>query len=349
MNFTVAKDPRQILVIALGDPAGIGMEVVLKALASRDLPKSMKPILVGCRSSLLAVHNRLKQQTSVPLADPRHLIIDDQPLQMGIESGVPSTHGGEAGFRWLTRAVKLLQDIKGRALVTAPIAKHLWYAAGHEYPGQTERLAELAGSNRSSMLFTAVSPYTGWRLNTLLATTHIPLYQIPQALTPELVNHKLTVLLDFCRRFQPCPHLVIAGLNPHAGESGRLGFEEISWLTPLVLHWRNRHPEVRLDGPVSPDTCWLSAARAWQHKNQQGPDGILALYHDQGLIPVKLMAFDAAVNATLELPFLRTSPDHGTGFDIATQGTARPDSMIAAIRAAWELSLTQVDLTRIKT
>jgi 4-hydroxythreonine-4-phosphate dehydrogenase len=112
----------------------------------------------------------------------------------------------------------------------------------------------------------------------------------------------------------------------------------MTWLTPLIERWRAKHPDIRLDGPMSPDTCWLSAAQAWNQPNQPGPDGFLALYHDQGLIPVKLMAFDAAVNTTLELPFLRTSPDHGTGFDIATKGIARPDSMIAAIQAAWALS-----------
>jgi 4-hydroxythreonine-4-phosphate dehydrogenase len=234
--------------------------------------------------------------------------------------------------------VTLLEHSQARALVTAPIAKHLWHAAGHRYPGQTERLAELAGSDHSSMLFTAVSPYSRWRLNTLLATTHIPLGAVARTLTPELVRHKLDVLLDFCRRFNPNPHLVVSGLNPHAGEAGQLGTEEMTWLTPLIEGWRVQHPEIRLDGPLPPDTCWLSAAQAWNQPNQSGPDGFLALYHDQGLIPVKLMAFDAAVNTTLELPFLRTSPDHGTGFDIATQGIARPDSMIAAIQAAWELS-----------
>ena len=119
---------------------------------------------------------------------------------------------------------------------------------------------------------------------------------------------------------------------------GQLGHEEADWLQPLLTQWRGEHPEVQLEGPMPPDTCWISAARAWQTPNQPGPDGFLALYHDQGLIPVKLLAFDAAVNTTLELPFLRTSPDHGTAFDIAAQGIANPESTIAAIRAAWDLS-----------
>ena len=333
-----STNPRHELVIALGDPAGIGMEVVLKALGSSELPHELQPLLVGCRRSLISTHARLQQQTDLPLADPAALRIDDQPLEISVQPGQPTTSGADAGFHWLTRAVELLQARKARALVTAPIAKHLWHAAGHRYPGQTERLAELAGRQRSSMLFTAVSPTTGWRLNTLLATTHIPLSQISQALTPDLVQHKLNVLHDFCRRFTTTPHLRVAGLNPHAGEAGQLGQEESDWLLALLDQWRDEHPQVHLEGPVPPDTCWISAAHAWQHPNQPGPDGILALYHDQGLIPVKLLAFDAAVNTTLELPFLRTSPDHGTAFDISAQGIASPQSTMAAIQAAWDLS-----------
>ena len=339
----------QQLLIALGDPAGIGMEVTLKALASSKLPASLKPILVGCRRSLITTHTRLLQQGHSTVADPSRLIVDDQPLEMTVQPGEPTTAGAATGFRWLTRAVERVQQGQGRALVTAPIAKHLWHAAGHHYPGQTERLAELAGSPRCSMLFTAIAPHGTWRLNTLLATTHLPFSQIAATLTPDLVEHKLNVLLDFCRRFRPDPHLVVAGLNPHAGEAGRLGDEESTWLTPLLERWRQQHPSVQLDGPVPPDTCWLNAARAWNQPHCSGPDGYLALYHDQGLIPVKLLAFDAAVNTTLELPFLRTSPDHGTGFDIAGRGIARSDSMVAALQAAWDLTGAQAGRTRIST
>ena len=344
-----SSDATQRLVIALGDPAGIGMEVTLKALASEALPKQLHPLLVGCRRSLVNVHQRLQSLGCTCIADPDTLEIDDQPLEQPIQAGEASASSGAAGFQWLTRAVHCLSDPGARALVTAPIAKHLWHAAGHQYPGQTERLAELAGQTRSSMLFTAVSPHTGWRLNTLLATTHIPLNKVAAVLTPELVEHKLDVLLAFCRRFRANPHLVVAGLNPHSGEDGQLGDEEHTWLNPLLNRWRDQHPDVQLDGPRPPDTCWLSASHGWTEPGATAPDGYLALYHDQGLIPVKLLAFDAAVNTTLELPFLRTSPDHGTGFDIAGRGIARPDSMIAAIRAAWDLREPQAGRTRIST
>jgi 4-hydroxythreonine-4-phosphate dehydrogenase len=243
---------------------------------------------------------------------------------------------GDASFAWLTRAVALLGAGGGRALVTAPIAKASWQAAGHAYPGQTERLAELTGSADAGMLFTALPPGGGWRLNTLLATTHIPLAEVSRRLSPELVGRRLEALLAFCRRFEERPRLVVAGLNPHAGEGGHLGREEQDWLGPTLRQWQDLHPEVRLEGPVPPDTCWLEAAAAWRGEGE-GADGYLALYHDQGLIPVKLLAFDAAVNTTLGLPFLRTSPDHGTAFGIAGRGVARAASMAAAIRTAWEL------------
>lgn len=325
------------------------MEVTLKALASPSLPKDLQPLLVGCKRTLVQTYQRLLKQGSDALADPAQLCIDDQPLDERTEPGRPSVSSGAASFHWLTRAVECLRTPGARALVTAPIAKHLWHAAGHHYPGQTERLAELAGQSSSSMLFTAMAPHGHWRFNTLLATTHIPLQTVPSALSAEIVHHKLTVLLDFCRRFSKRPHLSVAGLNPHAGEAGQLGHEEADWLIPLLEQWRTRYPEMQLDGPVPPDTCWLSAAQAWQNPHASAPDGYLALFHDQGLIPVKLLAFDAAVNTTLELPFLRTSPDHGTGFDIAAQGIARPDSMIAAIQAAWDLTTTQAGRTRIRT
>jgi len=323
------------IAISLGDPAGIGAEVTLRALASFP-PEPGTVVLVGCRRWLEEQHHLLKALAPGPLADPAELTVLDLPLGASVRPGESGATAGEAGFRWLTRAAELVLDGSCDALVTAPIAKAGWHLAGHHYPGQTERLAELAGVKEASMLFTANSPAGGWRLNTLLATTHIPLAAVPASLTPERVRGKLEVLLRFCRRFQAQPRLVVAGLNPHAGEEGRLGREEQDWLIPCLEAWRAEHPDVVLEGPLPPDTCWLEAAAAWRGEGT-GPDGYLALYHDQGLIPVKLLAFDAAVNTSLGLPFLRTSPDHGTAFAIAGRGLARPDSMVAAIAAAHEL------------
>ena len=340
MSFShPSPDATDRLVIALGDPAGIGMEVTLKALADPRLPDGLNPLVVGCRKTLEQTYTRLKSQQCPLLKDPSDLDMDDLPIHEEITPGTPSPESGASSFRWLSHAVSRVREAHTLALVTAPIAKHAWHAAGHDYPGQTERLAELDGVRQASMLFTAISPNHGWRLNTLLATTHIPLKEVSSALTPELLVRKLDVLSAFCLRFNPHPRLLVAGLNPHAGEQGRLGREEINWLIPALHQWQHNNPHIDLSGPLPPDTCWLSAAKAWQEGGQpESPDGILALYHDQGLIPMKLMAFDEAVNTTLGLSFLRTSPDHGTGFDIAGQGVARSTSMVAAIRAAWDLS-----------
>tara|TARA_Y100001968_G_C19441300_1_gene762675 strand:+ start:1887 stop:2900 length:1014 start_codon:yes stop_codon:yes gene_type:complete len=328
------------IIIPVGDPAGIGTEVILKALGSLILPIDLKPVLVGCRKNIEFVYNSLLSKKEDGLiANPKNLEIIDIPFNGDVTLGSPNIKTGAASFYYLTHATELVLKNKGRALVTGPIAKHVWHIAGHMYSGQTERLAEMSGTNNPSMLFTAVSPKSGWRLNTLLATTHIPLKDVPKNLSEEKIHSKLDSLLNFCKKFKKKPKIAIAGLNPHAGEEGQLGLEETQWLIPAINQWKGKHPEISLEGPIPPDTCWLSAAKAWEGvENTKSPDGILALYHDQGLIPVKLIAFDSAVNTTLGLSFIRTSPDHGTAFDIANKGIADPTSMVAAINTAWELS-----------
>lgn len=224
--------------------------------------------------------------------------------------------------------------------MTGPIAKSYWQQAGHLYPGQTELLAEMAGVDRFGMLFVAKSPHTGWVLRTLLATTHIPLHQVATTLTPALMSQKLELLIATLRKDFGLeqPKIAIAGLNPHSGEQGQLGTEEQIWLIPWLQEQRSQYPQLELVGPVPPDTLWVRPGQAWFGINPSGTappaDAYLALYHDQGLIPVKLMGFDRAVNTTLGLPFIRTSPDHGTAFDIAGQGIADATSMKAAIQLA---------------
>lgn len=326
--------PRRI-AIALGDPAGIGAEVVLKALANRRVQQVVEPVLFGCRRWLLEQHHALRQRRQ-PVADPRDLHLVDMPLAEPVHCGLATAVGGAASFAWLTAACHAVLEGHCQALATAPIAKHCWQAAGHAYPGQTERLAQLAGGVKASMLFTARPPRRDWRLNTLLATTHLPLKQAVQTLSPDLVQRQLTVLGHFCRQYRAQPVLKVAGLNPHAGEAGHLGAEERDWLEPCLKDWQARHPSVTVLGPEPPDTCWLDAGLAWKGHGHAA-DGYLALYHDQGLIPTKLIAFDEAVNTTLGLPFIRTSPDHGTAFALAGQGRAREGSMVAALLAAAEL------------
>ncbi|MEO0458686.1 MAG: 4-hydroxythreonine-4-phosphate dehydrogenase PdxA [Cyanobacteria bacterium P01_A01_bin.114] len=335
-----ALAPRSRLLITLGDAAGIGPEVVLKALGR--VGQTADITLVGNQALLRQLYRQMGQQSGGANPDQfAQVDVAMPPAHLGpVELGVGSAASGDLSFRTLKTAIA--QTLTGQydAIVTAPIAKSAWLAAGYRYPGQTELLAEMAGAQRYGMLFVAGSPHSGWVLRTLLATTHIPLRQVPEALSPELMTLKLELLLDCLRQDFGLdqPRVAIAGLNPHSGEQGQLGREEIDWLIPWLNQQRQRFPQVQIEGPVPPDTLWVTPGRAWYGQPASAHDGYLALYHDQGLIPVKLLAFDRAVNTTIGLPFIRTSPDHGTAFDIAGQGVAQPDSMMAAIELAITLS-----------
>ncbi len=337
-NFKEKKINKNSIVISLGDPAGIGTEITLKALGSKNLPNNMQPLLVGCKNNIKETYKKLIAKGINYIPNPNNLDIIDIPLENNFIPGIVNKETGSASFNWLFHATNIVLKEKARALVTAPISKIAWEKAGHRFTGQTELLSELT-NKKTSMLFTAVSPVNKWRFNTLLATTHIPFNKIKVHLSKELLKDKLDILLAFCLKFTNKPVIHVAGLNPHAGEEGMLGEEEQNWIIPILNEWKLNHPIVELYGPIPPDSCWISAANAWKGDvNNKTPDGILALYHDQGLIPVKLIAFDEAVNTTLGLPFIRTSPDHGTALDIANKLIAREDSMIAAINNAWILS-----------
>lgn len=337
---------RPTLAVTLGDPAGIGPEVVLKALADPGIVQNCDLTIVGSRSLIRKVHQHLVTiDLQELLADPDCLTILDVELDPETEAqitwGRESAAGGAASFEYLETAIAhtLAGDFQG--IVTGPISKAAWKAAGYDYPGQTEVLAEKSDTKRYGMLFAARSPYTNWTLRTLLATTHIPLCEVASRLTPELMTQKLELLIDCLEQNFGIhqPRIAIAGLNPHSGEQGKLGTEEQTWLLPWIKQMRDRLPHVQLDGPIPPDTMWVRPGQAWFNNPEvEGmADAYLALYHDQGLIPVKLMAFDRAVNTSIGLPFVRTSPDHGTAFDIAGRGLAMATSMKAAIYLAAEL------------
>ena len=337
-EFKTSKDKNK-LVISLGDPAGIGTEITLKALGSIYLNKNIIPILVGSKNNIFKTYSKLIKHGINNIPDPNKLEIVDIPLDKDVIPGIVDKYSGAASFKWLVNATNIILEGKANALVTAPISKIAWHKAGHEFTGQTELLGQLT-NKKTSMLFTAISPHNGWRFNTLLATTHIPINQINNNLTTELIRFKLDVLLNFCLKFKEKPLIQIAGLNPHAGEEGKIGLEEQNLIIPILNEWKLKNPNIKVTGPIPPDTCWISAANAWNSNSTENdaPDGILAFYHDQGLIPVKLIAFDEAVNTSIGLPFIRTSPDHGTALDIAGKFKARENSMIAALNNAWILS-----------
>jgi 4-hydroxythreonine-4-phosphate dehydrogenase len=316
----------------------------LKALADPEVTQDCDVVVVGNRILLTQVYENISKNidNSLALVNPADLSVVDVPSAGEIITGVGNAASGAASFAYMEYAIS--QTLAGEfdGIVTGPIAKSAWKAAGYNYPGQTELLAARAGVERFGMLFVGRSPFTGWTLRALLATTHIPLRQVAEALTPQLLTQKLDLLVEYLENDLGIKNgrIAIAGLNPHSGEMGQLGTEEIDWLIPWLESERQKRPHLQLEGPIPPDTMWVKPGMAWYgNSSVKNPaDGYLALYHDQGLIPVKLMAFDRAVNTTIGLPFVRTSPDHGTAFDIAGKGIADPTSMKAAINLAVEIS-----------
>ena len=352
VNPAVGSSRLPRLAIPLGDPVGIGPEVILKALTHPLLADLADITVIGDRNLLQMTHEYFSQEDTHCLGNlvdlDRIRIINAQPRTLSkVQFGQPSERTGAASYAYLSNALEGAFQGSFEGIVTGPIAKSAWTAAGYHYPGQTERLAESANVSEYGMFFVASSPYTGWQLRTLLATTHIPLSEVPNQLTPGLLTMKLrllkqTLLQDFGIEH---PRIAIAGLNPHSGEQGQLGREEVDWLIPWIQDMRSQFPDLLLVGPIPPDTLWVAPGQAWYGPREASPgpqattyDAYIALYHDQGLIPVKLMAFDRAVNTTIGLPFVRTSPDHGTAFDIAGKGIADPTSMIAAIQLAAHLA-----------
>lgn len=329
----------------MGDPAGIGAEVILKALANEEISQKCDATIIGNRDWLVKTYQHIKlNHNSVSIANPDNLSIIDIPHRENTEKiivGEWNAATGADSFAYLESAITHTMAGKFDGIVTGPIAKSAWKEAGYDYPGQTELLAHKSGVDKFGMLFVARSPYTGWIMRALLATTHIPLSQVATTLTAQLLTRKLDLLVECLEKSFGMENgiIAIAGLNPHSGEQGQLGVEEKDWLIPWLEEERKNRPQWQLQGPIPPDTMWVKAGQAWYGNSSVDhvPDAYLALYHDQGLIPVKLMAFDRAVNTSIGLPFVRTSPDHGTAFDIAGKGIADATSMEAAIELAAQL------------
>ena len=323
------------VVVSVGDESGVGPEVILKALHSNEIPNEIDILIVGSKKILENTYIQLKSLGIKNIVDPNNLQIHD--LTIPSQSNKSKLSYGDASYHYLKKAIELVKKYPFSALVTGPICKKSWSLAGHEFSGQTEVLADSCGVKNVGMLFTAKSPITGWRFNTLLATTHIALCEVPKQLTYNLIHLKLDLLAKFCTNYEKSPTIKVAGLNPHAGEEGILGSEEKDWLNDAISSWKKKNKGIKISGPISPDSCWTSSAKAWRNYTEEKHDGILAMYHDQGLIPMKVIALNYSVNTTLGLPFIRTSPDHGTGFDIAGKGVAQSQSMIEAIKTAIDL------------
>jgi 4-hydroxythreonine-4-phosphate dehydrogenase len=332
-------DTRLPLALTRGDPSGIGPELALRAWASTHADPSAPPFLVAAEPKhLAALAARLRLEVPIAVVSPatavatfrRALPVLDSGAAVTGAPGVPDVADAAATIASIETCVTLVEAGEAAAVVTAPISKDLLYRAGFPYPGHTEFLAELARRHTGAMVRPVMLLWSP-ELAVVPATIHVPLARVPELLTRALlVETGLVVARDLTMRFDlATPRLAFCGLNPHAGEGGALGHEERDVVAPAVALLRARGLDV--SGPHPADTLFHPAAR-------QRYDVVIAMYHDQALIPVKTLCFDHAVNVTLGLPFVRTSPDHGTAFDIAGKGVADPASLLAALRLAARLA-----------
>ena len=316
--------------ITLGDVNGIGPEVALRAVHHRRGPAGTRFVLIGHAEIVAAQARQLQLPVPPTVNDPaaptRHRVVvwDPAPARLRWTPGRLVPAASAAAAAWIEAAVKACRRGDLHGMVTAPISKEGFHRAGIQVPGHTELLAELCGTKRFAMML------FGGPLRVVLATRHIPLAEVPRQLTAPVLEEAIELTA------QALPWLgatrarvAVCGLNPHAGEGGDLGREEIDVIAPVIRKLRARGR--RVTGPLPGDTVFHQAARG-------DYDAVVAMYHDQGLAPLKLIAFDSGVNLTLGLPIVRTSPDHGTAFALAGKNQANPASMMEAVRWAVRLA-----------
>lgn len=322
----------------MGDPAGVGPELCLRLLREESLRDVLTPVVIGDAEVLQRVAGHLGWTFDAPVISRAEWAAEhaqvDRPTVLDLkcviaEEVVPcqvAANTGEAAYRYLEFAINagLAGQIAG--ICTGPINKAALHAAGHHYPGHTEILAERMQVDRWCMMLT--SP----EITCSFVTAHVGYYEVPGLLTQERIGEVIELTREAMRRLRGRePKLVCCGLNPHAGEDGLFGQrEEERIIAPALEAARARGANII--GPLPPDTCFLTWRRA-------ETDAYICMYHDQGHIPLKALAFDTAINTTLGLPVVRTSVDHGTAFDIAWQGKANPSSLFAAVRLAAELAV----------
>ncbi len=324
------KSAHRVLAVSMGDPAGIGPEIILKAAAAMARRPGAPPmVVVGDLEAMRAAARGLGSVPApeewrpngvpAPAAGLLPVATIGRLSARARQPGHPSVEGGDAAYRYVVAAARMALEGRAAAMVTAPISKEWFQRAGHNFPGHSELLAKLARARLWRMMF------VGEQLRLVLVTVHIALASVPKALTRAGVYRTIVLLAEHLHRSGGVvrPRLGVLGLNPHAGEAGLFGDEEIRVIAPAIR--QAQRDGIDAFGPLAPDTAFVRT------KGHFAFDAAVAMYHDQGLIALKSLEFDRAVNVTLGLPFVRTSPDHGTAFDIAGSGRARPDSMIAAL------------------
>ncbi len=334
----MAEEYRPLLAITMGDPAGIGPEIVLKALLHADVYAHARPLVVGDRKTLERAANwvdatRLAYDVVSQPEDGQYqpgtitlLDLQSSPSD-GYAIGQVTAEAGRAAVEFVFAACDLAMAKKVDAVVTAPLNKAAMHLAGFKYPGHTELLTERTGADRVSMLLVGPS------LRVVHVSTHVSLKEAINRITRKRVDEVIAIAFEACQALGiESPRIAVAGLNPHASEGGLFGDEEAREIIPAIEAARQRG--LNVSDPQPPDTVFLRASKGeW--------DIVVAMYHDQGHIPMKLLAFDSGVNVSIGLPILRTSVDHGTAFDIAGTGRASEESMLAAIEVAIQLGASR--------
>ena len=320
--------------ITMGDPAGIGPEVVLKAVAEAEVRRVCVPVIIGDAQLLAHTARTLDLQSGYDIIRKEEKIPDDisEPVifhldNIGgfIEPGIESGTAGKAAAGYIEAAVQLCAAGSIDAIATAPINKRALFLGGYSFPGHTEFLAHLTGAEEYAMAFVASN------LRIVLLSTHVPLSEAIRMVERDRIIKIVKLAHRELQRWGiERPRLAVAALNPHGAEGGLFGVEEAAEIVPAIEACRGPE-DINVQGPYSADTVFLRASRGEF-------DGVIACYHDQAMIPVKCLSFGEAVNVTLGLPFIRTSVDHGTAFDIAGKGLAEHSSMVAAIKLAADLS-----------
>ena len=322
------------IAIPLGDITGIGPEVTLKALAAENASDELRYLLIGDAPSTLRLNEALSLNLPLkpytgPAAPGRFFLHSPlkEPLAPGLPPGAPSA--ARAALTSLTDAAQRCLRLEMRAMVTAPLSKESILRTGQPFVGQTEFLSQLAGTDQTAMMLLGQDDRQRW-LRVALATTHLPLKLVAAQLDADKIALAIELASQACQDLDlPRRRVAVCGLNPHAGEGGEFGDEEITLIRPVVEAARQKGLDIV--GPLPADTLFYYASRG-------DYDAVVAMYHDQGLAPLKMVAFETGINWTLGLPFIRTSPDHGTAYDIAGRNKANPSSMRAAIRLAKQLA-----------
>jgi 4-hydroxythreonine-4-phosphate dehydrogenase len=332
-----STNPLPRIAVTMGDPAGIGPELCLRLLAHAETAQAVIPIVFGDAGVLRRVAEKLSLPWQAPViaredwADRAREITGPAVLDLGAITASAVTPGkvdarcGEAAYCYVIAAIDAAMAKEVDAIATAPLHKEALHAAGHDFPGHTEIFATRMKAVRSCMMLTAPE------ITCSLVTVHVGLGEVAGLLTQERVREVIDLTAEAMRRMRGRePRLAVCGLNPHAGEGGLFGRqEEERIIAPAVA--AARASGLDIEGPLPPDTAFLPERR-------RRTDAYVCMYHDQGLIPLKALAFDSAINTTLGLPIVRTSVDHGTAFDIAWQGVANPGSLYEAVRLAGQLS-----------